>query len=300
MNCRTVLPILLLLLTQLQHGVLAEPDHVMFYLKHGATQCFTLTAHALKELRGEVRVANANGDMKVGFWVIIAANSHILHSKTDVSYEKFTVTAPSGPHHGHDSVSSPAEYKLCVYQREGSVDSARDPRKVYVSFDAGPASSSFSDHGTAQSLLKNIARSKSLDSIGIELTHITEIVEEACGEIDAIRGREDEMFEETNRAARQIWILGIVGCASILVSAFFQSSRTIAALQQKTSGSRTLSRNSSSSRRSSAQYGFQEPQDREPMGRTRSLSRNSQVLPRHEDFSRSKSLYSNPTRFAPG
>jgi len=292
--------IFLLHLTFHQNVALAEPDHILFHLKRGGTQCFTITARANANLRGEVRVANANGELKIGFWLLVAATNQVLLSKQHVSFEKFTVRAPPGSHHGHDSLSAPAEYKLCAFQREtprADTDTTAEPRKVYLTFDAGPDPDAFSERNGVRDRLNHLARQESVDSMKEAIAIIESTITEVTEEIDSIRDREQSMFAASNAVAKQIWILGLVSCATIVMGGLLQSGQTKTELQKRgvAPGSRDAF-SKDGTKRMSRHGSLQMPSG---LGRLQSSStRQEALLPSHEQFSRAQSLQSPRTAFS--
>lgn len=205
----------------------AEPDHVIFYIRRGGTQCFMITAPADDKLTGEVRVTNGPGDMSIGFWVLVGPTNEVLHSKSDVEHEKFTVIAPRGPHHGHDNFSTPSEYKLCVYHRGklrgGSPD---DARKVFVTFDATADPDVEEEFGESARVLKGIALQSDVNEIRTVISKIEETIKDVTKEIDAIRVREQTTFDISLRVAQQIWMMGVVSCIAIAAAGLFQLHQT--------------------------------------------------------------------------
>lgn len=224
----SVFPVLpLLIFSILCSSSFAERDHVIFYLKRGATQCFTVTAPAKDQLTGEVRVTNGEGDMTIGFWVIVASTNQILLSRSNAEHEKFTVTTPEAPHGGLGHLSPPSEYKLCVFNREAfKPGSTSDSRKVYITFDSSSDPDALEDATETAKALRGVARQKDVNDMKAVISTIERTLNAVREEIDAIRDRETSLFEITARVANQIWIMGILSCAAISAAGFFQLHQT--------------------------------------------------------------------------
>lgn len=274
----------------------AEPDHVIFYIRRGGTQCFTISAPANDKLTGEVRVTNGAGDMPIGFWVLVGPTNDVLHSKSDVEHEKFTVLAPRGPHHGHDNVSTPSEYKLCIYHRGplggGSVD---DVRKVFITFDASADPDAEDDFGQSAKVLKGVALQSDVNEIRAVISKIEESMLGVTEEIDTIRDREQALFDISSGVAQQIWVMGAVSCLAIAAAGFFQLHQTHGELKFHGSkvladGSQGVSRENSRgmSRRGSS---IQLRRSLGSIGRLASFTESrKEVLPSHTSLSHGPSL----------
>ena len=182
-----------------------------------------LTAPAGDTLSGEVRVADGPGDMPVGFWVLVGSTNDILHSKPEVEHDKFTLVAPRGPHHGHDNVSTPSEYKLCVFQRKPVKGGAPDDvRNVLVRFDAAADPDAIEAFGEANSVTKGLALQKDVNEMQTVVTKVERTVGAIIEEIDTIRNREQVMFDISTGVAQQIWLMGIVSCVAIVAAGYLQ------------------------------------------------------------------------------
>lgn len=210
----------LLLLTFHSPQLLADPDHVIFYLKRGGMQCFTTNAPANDKLTGEIRVTNGVGDLNIGIWLLISPTNQVLLSKSNVEHETFTISTPPGPHHGHDHVSIPAEYKLCIFNRQAL--SPGDPsasRKIYVTFHAASDVDVVVGETKTAKMLRGVARQKDMNDIQAVISGIERSLNGVRKEIDQIRGREQALFDTTTRVSRQIWIMGALSCMAIIGAA---------------------------------------------------------------------------------
>lgn len=217
-----------LLLTCQSPALLADSDHVIFYLKRGGMQCFTTTAPANDQLTGEVRVTNGIGDLTIGIWLLISPTHQVLLSKSNVVHEKFSLPTPPGPHHGHDHISIPAEYKLCIFNREAL--SPGDPnasRKIYVAFHAASDLDVVEGETETAKMMRGIARQKDMNDIQAVIVGIERSLNGVKEEIDHIRDREQALFDITTRVTRQVWLMGVLSCMAIIGAAgLFQFHQT--------------------------------------------------------------------------
>ncbi|KAI0558423.1 emp24/gp25L/p24/GOLD [Gracilaria domingensis] len=194
----------------------------MFHLSRGATQCFTMNAKAHSKLHGEIRVALGKGQMDVGYFLLVGVTNDMLSGKSDIEHETFSVVAPAGPHHGHDEHSTPAEYKLCVYNR-APFNSARDYRVVYVTFGSEAGADEFEDE---RGPLEGLATGSNVKQIENTIRHIQSTIDAVMDEIDSIRIREGDMFAITDSMAFQMTLMGIIACSAILLAGLLQVIQT--------------------------------------------------------------------------
>lgn len=267
---------------------------MIFYIRRGGTQCFTISAPANDKLTGEVRVTNGDGEMAIGFWVLVGATNEVLHSKSEVEHEKFTVIAPRGPHHGHDNVSTPSEYKLCVFHR-GSLRGGgiNDSRKVYVTFDASADPDAAEDFGETAKVLKGVALQNEVNEIRTVISKVERTLSGITEEIDSIRSREQSLFDISSGVAQQIWVMGAVSCLAIAAAGVFQMHQTHGEL--KFHGNKVLADSrlgiSQEGRSMMARQGrIHLRRSLGSIGRLASFSENRQTLPSHTSFSRGSSL----------
>lgn len=214
--------------------VCSEPDHVIFILKRGGTQCFRITTPGNDRISGEVRVTNGEGDMNVGFWVVVGDTNQILVSKSNVEHEKFSVLTPKGPHHGHDGVSVPSDYKLCVFNREAlKPGKSFTTRKVFVKFETTSHSAAGDDDGATNvgQASRGIARQKDVNDMRAIINEIERYLHNLRQEIDEIRDREQSLFQLTSNASWQISLMSILSCLAITAAGVFQISQFQGELQ---------------------------------------------------------------------
>lgn len=205
----------------------ARAEHILFNLPRGATQCFTATTTANSAILGEIRVLNGDGDLPVGFWLLVGATNEILRTTQNVDHDKFSVLAPRGPHHGHDESSAPAEYRLCVFQRASlGHGSANAFRKVYLSFGAEGDQDAFDEREAARDVFAGKATQTDMDDMRGIVDRAERALNGIRNEIDGIRGREQAMFSVANRAARQIWVMGVVTCIAVVAGGLLQLQQT--------------------------------------------------------------------------
>lgn len=218
--------------------------------------------------------------MEVGFRLAVASTNKPLLDKKVVDHEKFTARAPTGPHHGHDEISTPAEYKLCVFSSEHSKGVPSDYRKVYISFAVSKGVDSFEDDEGA---LKGLARESHVGEMERRIHEMQRLVSDVVEEIDLIRDREGDMFVITDDLNRQIWIMGVMSCMAILVTGFLQMYQTRVDLTKHSSnlrGAKSLSREGS--KRMTKQGSFHMPKLTRDgsIGRVLNLAKDRNVLPR--------------------
>lgn len=204
-----------------------EAEHILFYLPRHGTQCFTATTTARSMLTAEIRVMNGASDMPIGFWLLVGATNAVIRTKSDVEHEKFSIPAPSGPHHGHDENTLPAEYRLCLFQKGGSASTyAEKSRKVYVSFAAQGDEHAFNERSAVQELFRGNTRQSDLDHMKVVIERIERTLDGVRSEIDQIRNRELATFEATGIVANRVWFMGAVTCVAVIVGGILQLRQT--------------------------------------------------------------------------
>lgn len=257
--------------------VRAEPESIMFHLVRGSTQCFTVNANSGSKLHGEVRVVNGKGDMEVGYLLMVGVTNAQLLGKKNIDHERFSTIAPPGPQHGHDEHSTPAEYKLCIYNR-AAVSGSQDYRVVHLTFSADRGADEFEDH---RGPLEGLATGSNVKEIETTIRQIEHTISNTLDEIDNIRIREGEMFLATDRMAFQMTLMGIIGCVAVTVTGVLQVLQTKHELvkhgDRLLAGSRTIQRDGS--KKLSKQGSFVLP-SAPKLGRLQSLG-NTAILPRH-------------------
>ncbi|PXF41758.1 hypothetical protein BWQ96_08547 [Gracilariopsis chorda] len=249
----------------------------MFHLVRGFTQCFTVNANSGSKLHGEIRVVNGKGDMEVGYLLLVGAtNAHLLGKKS-IDQERFSTIAPPGPHHGHDEHSTPAEYKLCIYNR-AAISGSQDYRVVHLTFSADRGADDFEDH---RGPLEGLATGSNVKEIEMTIRQIEHTISNALDEIDNIRIREGEMFLVTDRMAFQMTLMGIIGCIAVIITGVLQVLQTKNELvkhgDRLLAGSGKIQREGS--KKVSRQGSFVLP-SAPKLGRLPSVG-NTAVLPRH-------------------
>eukprot|EP00178_Gracilaria_changii_P016044 TRINITY_DN4521_c0_g1_i1.p1 TRINITY_DN4521_c0_g1~~TRINITY_DN4521_c0_g1_i1.p1 ORF type:complete len:292 (+),score=43.87 TRINITY_DN4521_c0_g1_i1:108-983(+) len=272
--CVSTLCIVLAMALSHVHG---EPESIMFHLSRGATQCFTMNAKVGSKIHGEIRVAFGKGNMDVGYFLLVGVTNDMLAGKNNIEHETFSVIAPRGPHHGHDEHSTPAEYKLCVYNR-APVNSAQDFRVIHVTFAAEFGADEFEDE---RGPLEGLATGSNVKQIENTIRHIERTVDAVMDEIDSIRIREGDMFVITDRMAFQMSLMGMVACFAILFTGLLQVMQTKTELVKHADrlldGSNQMSRESNKKLR--RQGSFVMP-TAPGIGRLTSLT-NKHILPQH-------------------
>ncbi|CAN8065200.1 unnamed protein product [Agarophyton chilense] len=236
-----------------------------------------MNAKAGSKLFGEIRVAHGEGIMDVGYFLLVGVTNSMLLGKKDIQHETFSTVAPTGPHHGHDERSTPAEYKLCTYNR-GASGSSTDYRVVYVTFGSETGADEFED---ARGPLEGLATGSNVKQIENTIRHIEKTVNAVMDEIDTIRIREGDMFAITDNMAFQMSLMGSIACVAILLTGLLQVVQTKTELvkhaDRMLDGAGQTSREGSKKLRRQGSFVLPSAPN---IGRLTS-SESKQVLPRH-------------------